>query len=52
MSLYDFLINEKGYTEAEAEETIFRYEYSLPKPEEVKNDIHDWSKTFYIKTKL
>lgn len=49
MTLCDFLINEKGYTEAEAEETVFRYEYSLPKPEQVIKDIHEYNKRFYIK---
>lgn len=49
MTLYDFLINEKGYTEAEAEETVFRYEYSLEKPEQVKKDIHEYNEKFYIK---
>ena len=49
MSLFDFLVNEKNYTEAEAEETVFRYEYSLEKPEQVKKDIKEWNEKFYIK---
>ena len=38
-----------GLTEAEAEETVFRYEYSLEKPEQVKKDIKEWNEKFYIK---
>lgn len=44
MTLYQYLIKKKYYTEAEAEETVLRFEYSMTLPDEVKKDIKSYYK--------
>ena len=43
VSLYQFLTEEKNYTEAEAEETVLRYDAGMEIPKEIKKDIKEWS---------
>lgn len=40
--LYWFLIEEKGYTEAEAEETLFYWEFGHEIPPQVKADCEEY----------
>ena len=42
MTLYQYLIDEKQYTEAEAEETVIRWQMGEEVPKEVKQDIFDY----------
>ena len=42
ISLYQYLLEKKNYTEGEAEETILRYDVGLDIPEKVKQDIDDY----------
>jgi len=42
MTLYKFLLS-LGYTEAEAEETVLRYENGMPIPAEIKKDLNKWA---------
>lgn len=49
MTLYQYLIEKKDYTEAAAEETVLRFEYSMTLPDEVKNDIKNYYKDTYGK---
>lgn len=44
-SLYQWLI-EKGYTEAEAEETIVRFNNGMEIPENIKRDIKEYTEVF------
>ena len=46
ISLYQWLLERKGYTEAEAEETVLRYDGGLDIPEEVKKDIKEYTEEF------
>ena len=46
MSLYQWLLERKGYTEEEAEETILRYDGGLEIPEKVKKDIKEYTEEF------
>jgi len=43
MTLYQFLVDEKNYTEAEAEETVIRYDIGMEIPEEIRQDIHEYN---------
>lgn len=53
MTLYKFLVVEKHYTEAEAEETCIRFEFSnqpgMELPGNVKKDIQDYYTKHYAK---
>ena len=44
-SLYQWLI-EKGYTEAEAEETVVRYNNGMEIPDNIKRDIKEFTEVF------
>ena len=45
ISLYQYLVEEKNYTEAEAEETVLKYEMAQEIPKEIKKDIKEyWGK--------
>ena len=46
ISLYQWLIERKGYTEEEAEETVLRHECSLKIPDEVNKDIKEYTEEF------
>lgn len=43
ISLYQWLIENKEYSEFEAEETLIRYHNSMEIPIEVKNDIKEYT---------
>lgn len=42
MTLFQYLVDEKRYTEAEAEETVIRFENGMEVPQEVKQDINEY----------
>lgn len=42
ISLYQYLLENKNYTEAEADETIIRYDVGMDIPDKVKQDIDDY----------
>ncbi len=44
VSLYQWLLERKGYTEAEVEETVLRCDGGFDIPEEVKKDIKEYWK--------
>lgn len=46
ISLYQWLIDERGYSEAEAEETVLRREVDLDLPEEVLIDVREYTQVF------
>lgn len=47
MTLYQYLIEKKLYSEAEAEETVLRFENNMTLPLEVKKDIKSYYKDTY-----
>ena len=47
MTLYQYLIDEKQYTEAEAEETVIRYDIGMEIPEEIIKDIREYNRNYY-----
>lgn len=48
-SLYQWLQETKGYTWAEAEETIDRYDSGMPLPDNVRRDIREYTEEFIQK---
>lgn len=52
MTLYQYLIEKKSYTEAEAEETVLRFENNMIIPDEVKKDIKSYYKDTYGKLRI
>lgn len=46
MSLYQWLIDEKAYTEDEAAETVLRYDAGMSIPDDVKIDIFEYTEEF------
>lgn len=52
MTLYQYLIEKKSYTEAEAEETVLRFEHSMSLPTDVKKDIKSYYKDTYGKLRI
>ena len=47
MSLYQYLTEEKNYTEDDAEETVLRVEAGMSIPKEILNDIAEYYKTLF-----
>lgn len=45
-SLYQWLLEKKNYTEAEAEETVIRYNNGMEMPKEVLKDIKEYTEDF------
>lgn len=43
-SFYQWITEEKGYTELEAQETVFRLEFGLKIPNKVKEDWEEYTK--------
>ena len=49
ISLYQYLLEKKNYTEAEAEETVIRYDVGMDIPDKVLQDINDYWLEFMSK---
>lgn len=44
MSLYEYLVGLKNYSENDAEETVLRYEAGMSIPEKVLKDIREYER--------
>ena len=44
--LYRWLIEDKGYTESEADETIIRYDNGMTLPKDVLSDLREYTEIF------